>query len=146
MSHIWNLRDHLCINSSIAASTVQIRLAILQSIESKMNRLIIIMFATITMALYGKAHCCSSTYVQNIVVLQEQQYNSAIKCLNTNCDEAVCDFIKAAELTNNQLTCMINNEAFKFDPDVSVKDRSVCAITLHLIFNLFTENNASTKQ
>ena len=85
----------------------------------------LIMFATITMALYSKAHGCSRTYVQNIEALQQQQYNSAIKCLNTNCDEAVCDFTNAAELTTSQLKYMINNEAFKFDPDVSVNDRSV---------------------
>ena len=91
--------------------------------NSKMN-IITIILATITVAPYGKASCCSSTYdVANKAAITELQYETTIDCsANQKCKGAVELFKGVADNTTNKLASIINREEFKFDYHVSFND------------------------
>ena len=90
--------------------------------------------ATISMVLYGKAQCCSSTYTLKL-------HNSIIilscNCSNEKCEEAVKQFAHAAALTTDELPNITNNKVFIFD------HKKCISYYLTLDLNLFTENKAS---
>ena len=82
-----------------------------------MNKLIALI--AITVALYGKAQCCSDTYSGTVGC---KQYIKAMNCSsgNENCTCALKRFVLDAKLLNDNdtdvfLTDIINNEEFKFD-------------------------------
>ena len=85
--------------------------------NSKMSRIIIIL-ATITLASYGKALLCRSTYDVNAIT--QHQYNNSINCANQKCLDAVDQFKTAAEFTINKLALILNKEEFKFRYNVSL--------------------------
>ena len=91
--------------------------------NSKMN-IITIILATITVAPYGKASCCSSTYdVANNIAITELQYKNTIDCsANQKCKDAVKHFTDVADNTTNKLRSIINKKGFKFSYNVSFND------------------------
>ena len=108
-----------------------------------MNSLIVL--ATITVALYGKAQCqcscnntdaskdqsyCCNTYDFCNETAIRQQYNVSINCTSkVNCStaDAVEQFTYAANLTTNELGYILNSnifdsETFLVNPNVSFAD------------------------
>ena len=92
-----------------------------------MNKIIALI--AITVALYGKAQCCSSTYSGTYEALGSKQYNNTMECNSDNencssnnesCTSALQQFISDAESLNNNtkdvfLAPIINNAAFIFN-------------------------------
>ena len=82
-----------------------------------MNKLIALI--AITVALYGKAQCCSDTYSGAV---ECKLYNNTMSCSsdNKNCTSALQQFISDAKSLNNQntdvfLAPIINDEEFIFN-------------------------------
>ena len=86
--------------------------------------IITIILATITVAPYGKALCCSSTYdVANRTAIIELQYENTIDCsANQKCKGAVEQFKRVAENTTDKIRSIINKKGFKFSYNVSFND------------------------
>ena len=113
-----------------------------------MNTLIILAAITIVVV-YG--NYCSSTYNRSHAAVRLQYNNTTIHCNvnstmeTTMCEESIKRFYNVAESTTNQTEFMINNEAFKFNPYVSLE---IYIIASHTTFTwyLFTEIKTSTKQ
>ena len=91
-----------------------------------MNRVIIyIILATITVASYGKASACSSTYDVSNDNATKHQYITTIDCsANQKCKDAVKQFTGVADNTTNKLASIIgfNRKEFIFDYHVSFND------------------------
>lgn len=88
---------------------------------SKMSRIIIIL-ATITLASYGKASLCRSTY--DVDATTQHQYNNSINCANASqkCLDAVEQFSTVAGLTTNELATIINKEEFEYNVSLMTLD------------------------
>ena len=114
-----------------------------------MNNLIV--FAAITMALYGKAqsccnnsnasevqrYCCNTYNSCNIPAIQQLQYNiSSINCSSCPAKDGVMQFIEAARLLTDELGIMLNSTIINNTAILVINNSDVSFIDLWCLYSL----------